>query len=61
VALSAVPETMLAGVAHVTTGVAFNTVNGTVLVEGAKAVSVGVKVTDKVRDPAARTVPAAGV
>ena len=39
---------MIAGAAQLMIGVAFNTVNGTVVIEGANAVSVGVNVTDNV-------------
>ena len=48
---STVPETMIAGAAQLMIGVAFNTVNGTVVIEGANAVSAGVNVTVKVREP----------
>src|SRR5262249_60482496 len=62
VALSAVPNVMSVGVAHVMTGVAFSTLTVTVLVAVVKlAASVGVKVTDRIRfAPAVRTSPAAG-
>ena len=53
---------MACGVAHVTDGIACETVKATVDVAELKsAVSVGVKVTDNGWDPAFKTAPDAGV
>ena len=62
VALSAVPYVIAAGAAHAMVDVALLTVSVTDAVAVVYAVvSVGVKVTDSVCDPAFSTVPAAGV
>jgi hypothetical protein len=60
VELSAVPEVIAAGAAHVMTGVTLFTVIVTVLVTVPRLALDGVKVAVMTCDPAVRTVPAAG-
>ena len=61
VEVSGVPYVMPEGAGHVIAGIALSTTIVTVVVTALKAAeSAGVNVTDKVCEPAPRTVPAAG-